>query len=77
MISFVTLETRDHTQVSEFFLLLGGLPSLSCVNSDGRGRAFSLSFVLFLLLVFLFLLEGSEFWVEVGTEVLVLDLSSQ
>ena len=52
MTFFVTVETRDHTQVPRFLLLLAGLSGLSCVYSGGRGGAFLLGFVLFLLLVF-------------------------
>ena len=52
---FVTVETRDHTHLSELFLLLAGLSGLSCIYSGGRSRAISLlsaSLVLSLLFFF-------------------------
>ena len=48
---FVTVEIRDHVQVLKFLLLLAGLSGLSCIYSGDRGGAFSLGFVLFLLLI--------------------------
>ena len=51
MIFLVTVEIRDHTQVPKFLLLLAELSGLSCIYSGSWVGAFSLGFVLFLILV--------------------------
>ena len=51
MTFFITVEIRDHTQVSKFFFLLAGLSGLSCVYSAWRDGAFLFSFVLLLLFI--------------------------